>query len=256
MQKKQRLLNKRRYFILTLIILTIVFLAFSFVQFTKEGYRMTVPLRRFDEIESDVYIHKDYLGETDEVLEVIEAAKARVANYFGEIRSRPVIIICDDEKVLEKLGGDHDTSTVVLFNAYSYISLSSEYFNTDILAHELTHAEVHARLYKGKIGTQSIVPIWFDEGIALQNYYRDTYNYEAWLSATDNGSNLIDFDEIDTAAEFYAGTIEERRYRYIISRHEVETWVEEHEVQQLFDLLEAVNRGNDFNQMYFTFESM
>jgi len=53
----------------------------------------------------------------------------------------------------------------------SYIVVSPEYLNVDILAHELTHAEVHARVFTGRLWDWLSIPTWFDEGIALQNDY-------------------------------------------------------------------------------------
>jgi hypothetical protein len=43
----------------------------------------------------------------------------------------------DNGKKLAHLGGDHDTKTVILNGAHSYISLSSEWLNADVLAHEM-----------------------------------------------------------------------------------------------------------------------
>jgi hypothetical protein len=52
----------------------------------------------------------------------------------------------------------------------------------------------------------------------VQNDYREQYRPEAWAEQTDNGKNIILPEDMDTAAEFYSGTKEERRFRYLLLR--------------------------------------
>jgi hypothetical protein len=173
----------------------------------------------------------------------------RVSDFWGNTESSPIIIICDNDKTLKKLGGDHDTTSVVIFKAYSYISISSQYLSVDVVAHEMTHAELHTRIYDGKL-PQKLVPTWFDEGVASQNDYRTKYNDEAWSAATNNGLDIIDLNEIDTAPEFYSGTASDRVYRYIVSRHEVKEWIGRNGIDGLIELLSKVNSGDNFDQLY------
>ena len=172
--------------ILAVILGVLLLAAGIFFSFTPVGYRMTVPYRHFTEIQENVYIDNSYRGDRETAMETVNAAADRVSAFWGNRESRPIIIISDDEKTLAKLGGDHDTSTVVFFRAYSYVVLSDRYLQVDVLAHEWTHAELHARLYQGKL-PQTLVPTWFDEGVATQNDYREQYSEEAWAQATDNG---------------------------------------------------------------------
>ncbi|AFS78292.1 hypothetical protein Curi_c12810 [Gottschalkia acidurici 9a] len=238
-----------------IISIIIIGLGIYFVQFTALGYRMTVSLRDFQELDDNIYVYNSYGIDDKTILEVISEAKKRVRNFYGGLQSSPVIILSDDKKVLDKLNGDHDIMTAVFGNVYSYISVSSEYFDVDILAHEMTHAETHARLYKGKIWYSAIVPVWFDEGIALQNDYREQYSEETWVEKTDNGTNIISLDEMDTSEEFYKGTKEDRRFRYMLSRHELKNWIEKKNVDSVNELLERVNQGEDFDTMYFGYWS-
>ena len=240
---------KKRYIILVAIAAVIFIAAIFCFQFTSLGYRMTVPYRNFIEIQNNVYVENGYSGNYDEINSIIDAATIRVSDFWGDIESSPIIIISDNEKTIAKLGGDHDTSTAVFFRAYSYISVSNEYLNIDILAHEMMHAELHARLYKGKL-PQTLIPVWFDEGVATQCDYREQYSEEEWVIKTDNGSNVIDLDEIDTATEFYGGSIEDRRFRYLISRHELKVWIEKNGIDALIELVESVNVGQNFYELY------
>lgn len=248
---KTRGKGKKQYYILIAAIGVLLIALGYFFQFTPLGYRMTVPYRNFIELQTNVYVDSSYSGDREEVLAIVKEAKDRVSAFWGGTESFPTIIISDNERTTAKLGGDHDTQTAILFQVHSYLSVSKEYLNADIVAHELTHAELHKRLYDGKLRGKS-VPIWFDEGIALQNDFREKYSEDSWLKETDNGSNIINLDEMDTASEFYAGDSEDRRLRYLISRQELKIWIEKNSMEQLIELVNRINSGEDFQELYYS----
>lgn len=232
------------------LILLITAAAICFFQFNPTGYRMSVSLRAsFEKISDTVFVNKSNAVDRNDIAALIDKAIARDTDYFGSLvcRDRTVIIICDDEKLLAKLGGDHDTQTVPFLVKKSYISVSNEYLNVDILAHELTHAELHDRLSSRALFR---MPVWFDEGLALQNDYREQYNPEAWAEQTDNGANVVAPEDMDTAAEFYAGTKEDRRFRYLNAKHNVAEWLNDRGLQGLLTLIDRLNGGEDFSTAY------
>ena len=158
------------------------------------------------------------------------------------------MIFCDDDNLLSKLGGDHDTKTSIFDPKQNYISISDEYLNIDIIAHELTHAELHTRLNTNALKG---IPTWFDEGIATQNDYRKQYGLEAWIEQTDNGKNALPLEDMDTGPEFYAGTVEDRRFRYLNAKHEVGVWMDTHQQKGLLELFDKLNNGEEFDTAYF-----
>ena len=232
------------------LILSITAASVWFFQSNPIGYRMTVPFRAsFEKISDNVYVNRYYAGDRAEVTELIDAAKARDRDFFGALTclDHTVMILCDDEKLLVKLGGNYDTQTVLFPVKKSYISVSNEYLNVDVLAHELTHAELHERL-SGRALRR--LPTWFDEGIALQNDCREQYGPEAWKEQTDNGKNVVAHQDMDTAAEFYSGTQEDRRFRYLNAKHDVAEWLETHGSQGLMELIDRLNGKEDFSAAY------
>ena len=227
---------------LLLIAIAVVY----FFQFNALGYRMTVPYRSaFVGIDNNIYINRYFSGSREEAIVLIDSAKERAKEFFGDLccLEDTVIIICDDDLLLSKLGGDHDTRTIYFPAKKHYISVSDEYCNIDILAHELTHAELHTRL---SVSAQKKIPTWFDEGIALQNDYREQYSFETWIEQTDNGSHTVALEDMDEASEFYAGTVEDRRFRYMNAKHEVSKWLETHKRQGLMELINKLNNGEAF----------
>ena len=233
------------------LILLIVAGVLWFFEFNSTGYRMSVSHRAsFEKISDNVFINRDYAGNRDEITGLINKAKSRAADFYGSLtcQDHTVIIICDDEKLLAKLGGDHDTHHITLFPVKrSYVSVSTEYLTVDVLAHELTHAELYERL-SGKAFRR--VPTWFNEGIALQNDYREQYGPEAWAEQTDNGKNIVAHEDMDTAAEFYSGTKEDRRFRYLNAKHDIAEWLEKHGLQGFMALIDSLNGGEDFSAAY------
>ena len=247
-------MEKNRKKVLICVVSAFLFLlvaaAACFFQLTAIGYRMTIPYSSaFSEIADNVYINTEYSGDMEKTVGLIDAAKERVKEFFGDLRclDETVIIICDDDRLLSKLGGDHDTKNLCFPAEKHYISVSDEYLSVDVLAHELTHAELHTRL---SVSAQKKMPTWFDEGIALQNDYREQYGFEAWAEQTDNGSHTVALEDMDEASEFYAGTVEERRFRYLNAKYELSGWMEKNKRQGLLELIDKLNNGEAFFVAY------
>jgi len=216
-------------------------------QFNSMGYRMSVPVRSgFTEKESNVYMDDAFAEKCPEALELLHEARDRVeafwkANGADRLWSDPYIIFSADKDNLQKLGGDHDTHYSWFPVHRSYICISDEYLNVDIIAHELTHAEFQSRLsYKAM--TQEI-PSWFDEGLAVQNDYREQYSEAEWEKQTDHGKNAVAPEDMDTAEEFYAGEAEDRRYRYMCAAHLVRNWLPKNQQGWLVHMLTHISDG-------------
>ena len=251
-QKQVRKSKKKKILLITIIsiLFLLVAVAVYFFQFTSEGYRMSVPYRSsFEKISYNVYSNRNYSKDTDTVNKIIESAKDRVRAFWGELQceDNTIIIICDDDKLISKLGRDKNTVTTFFPSKQNYISVSDEYFNIDILAHEITHSELHTRLSAKALQN---IPTWFDEGIALQNDYREQYSETQWIAQTDNGKNIVAVEDMDTPSEFYAGTVEDRRFRYLNAKHEVSEWLNIHHKQGFLTFLDELNSGENFHTVY------
>lgn len=245
--------TKRRKIVLTVLLsllLILLAVAVYFFQFQGE-YRLTVPYRpNFQEIAPHIYMNKGNAMSAEEALAVFEEAKARDTAFFGEMHALDdvMLIICDDAEISRKIG-EKDTHTYFFPQKKDWICISNEWYHVDVVAHELTHAELHSHMTTGD--AQRRLPSWFDEGVATQNDYREQYSYENWIEQTDNGRNAVAIEDMDTPAEFYAGEAEDRRFRYLCARHEVAVWLEAHSVQELLELVDKVNAGEDFDTLYF-----
>ncbi len=84
----------------------------------------------------------------------------------------------------------------------------------------------------------------------MQNDYRERYSEAQWTQQTNNGENAVALEDMDTPSEFYAGEAEDRRFRYLIAKHELGVWMKSRGQQGLLELLEKLNDGIDFNTAY------
>ena len=240
--------SKKPLVILLIVIIVLLGAGIWYFQF-GDGYLLTIPLRPgYTKIMDNVYVNKDYAGDRDEIIALVNEAKARDTAFFGELQGLDnwILIVHDDPKLISKVG-DKTTHTL-FFPKKEYIGISQEYLNVDIVAHEMTHAELHSHFRSTT--TQRRMPTWFDEGVATQNDYREQYSAENWAEQTDNGKNATPLEDMDTPKEFYAGEAEDRRFRYLCAKHEVATWLETHTVQELLALADKVDAGEDFYTLY------
>ena len=242
--------KKKHIVLIVAVLLILAAAAVSLVQFTQMGYLMTVPYRSaFTEIADHVLVNQNYTGNRQELLALIEQAEERVGAFFGELRfpDKTFFIICDDKELTRKLGEDHAIVSVGFPVGKHYICVSDEYLELDILAHEITHAELRARLSAKALKR---IPTWFDEGLALQNDWRERYSEEQWIAQTDNGKSIVALGDMDTPSEFYAGEAEDRRFRYLNAKHELSAWMAIHGRRGLLELLDRLNDGADFTAAY------
>lgn len=63
-------------------------------------------------------------------------------------------------------------------------------------------------------------------------------------------SILLAAENMDTAAEFCAGSTEDRRFRCLNAKHIVGEWLKTHGPLGLTELIETVNGGGDFGSAF------
>src|SRR5258706_5973410 len=101
----------------------------------------------------------------------IAAAEAKVAAFFGPLTHRRIILACGEEGCEDRLRGWLEGSARVRGFTYNagwlgIVRLSPRGQSEIIVAHELSHVQVHAII--GAINQmRGIFPAWFDEGLAV-----------------------------------------------------------------------------------------
>lgn len=250
-----RMISKKRMMI-DIIVLIVVLGGFAiyYFKFTPSGRLMTIGSQGFTYHEDSIFVDDNYQGSFDDTKKIINSAKQRVEGFFGELNATPTYIISNDTEKLEKLGWTGNpafASTKVLLGVHTYVIITSDGMDLDIVAHEISHAELHSRLYEGKLFLlKPKVPVWFDEGVAIQNDYRSAYSLDAWLSITNNGVTIPPLSDIESPASFFNEDANIREDNYILSKYEIAGWLQQNGKDKLFELIEAVREGDSFETLY------
>ncbi len=94
---------------------------------------------------------------------MIAEARARVSAYYGAFDHQPVLIICQTDACHARIGSG-GARAVTYGTRFIYVSPRGVL--PEILAHEFSHVELHARV--GLWGMlRGAIPAWFDEGMAV-----------------------------------------------------------------------------------------
>jgi len=222
---------------------------------TSYGKLHTVRFRGYSEIEKNVYIDSEVSEEVrTEMRQLIEDSRSRTESFWRNLESEPVFILSEDQQKLEQPGSGVNsaaTRTFVYNGVKTYILIVIPKVSIDILAHEMSHAELHKRIYDGKLFSSRIIPVWFDEGLAMQVDYREKYGEEAWEQLMKPDSTEQQFAGLATSEQFFSGNTMQRTAFYIMSRHDVKLWYEENGHDQLLELIKGVNAGKKFDDLYY-----
>lgn len=233
-----------------------------FFQFTNIGFCMTIRLRNFTEVEHHIFINNNGSICENEAIEAVNEARHRVADLFGEeLQSDPVIIFSDNPRTYRRTG-EATVYTFTLHRVFSYISISHRNLNADIIAHEITHAELHFRLINGRMFRfenyiRNTIPLWFDEGLSSIPDHREMFSREVWERKIVHAGYVADVtmfpatefrDDRAMDSPLFALHITNN---FLLARHEVMAWIEYNGTEGLLRLIDAVRDGADFAEIYF-----
>jgi len=185
--------------------------------------------------------------ERQELLANLIEAEGRIANLYGTLSGKPVILAGHTMDVMEKYGGNtyNRAGRTYLTRLASFVVLGPDGIQSpDIIAHELAHVEFSERVGHSN---QARVPNWFVEGMAVQ--VDERYSEVEWLARTDNGRTAPNLKQ--------EGVIEHDDWMaYATAKYEVKRWLDIVGKQGMLDLLQSIQEGQDFNQAYDTIEQL
>jgi hypothetical protein len=168
----------------------------------------------------------------------LASARERVAALYGELGAEPVLIISDSADVARRYGSATGSTHYTPLGNYVVIGPSG--LNVDVIAHELSHAELRYR-------SRSEVPVWFDEGLAAMFDRRLDEEEAEWVTITDGGRQAPPLSALaDRNGFIRAGMVP----GYITARHEVARWLRAAGLAGFRELLAALSRGEPFEQVY------
>ena len=191
----------------------------------------------FIQIDKDVFVSPDTSKvQQRELIELLQKAKARIINKFGSYTVSPIIIFSNDNKQLKTYSNNNYGNTDFTLNT-AYIVVGENGKNIDVVSHELVHAELFHRI--GYVNRWLQIPVWFDEGIAMQVDLRAKY--------ANPTNTTTDIKKLKSVNEFYSGDISEH---YSLAKFEIKNWLKEHGDEAFYKLLDEIKTGSSFQEAY------
>lgn len=185
----------------------------------------------FSKVADNIYIEPGAGADGSDILRRYEIASDRVETAFGSIEAHPRVLVCFTDTCNALMGG-HQTLALTYGDKLFYLGPYGH--DTAIIAHELAHVVLHARL--GLRG-QSQFPAWVDEGLAT---------YVSRDGRFDLDPETCDAAQVDLPVKAkdwrrFAG-VEAGKYSdlyYGSAGCKVAKWLKAHPVSGVTDLIEA-----------------
>lgn len=179
------------------------------------------------------------------------SAVNRNRQFFGELFSSPIVIVASTPELMNRYGqpGNRTAVTHLAFGTASVV-IGPDGANIDVVAHELLHAEVAHRI--GWWCREMRLPVWFDEGLAMQVDDREAFGEQAWMARTDAGATAPDVTQLNTQRSFFT---ENSWVHYATSKHEVARWMKVVGRDGLLQLLRDLKDGRSFTDSYQSIET-
>jgi hypothetical protein len=175
------------------------------------------------------------------MLEMLTEAKRRVSGLYGPLRARPTLIVSD----AATMGRFSDTPTAVTHYqpAGAFTAFGPRGQNVDVIAHELAHAELLARIGFPKL--VFCVPTWFDEGLAVQFDLRPAHDQHTFLRRVAQGWPVPPLSALADHAHFFAGPRSVVRFHYAVARVAVDAWLDARTPQRAVQQIEQLDCSQD-----------
>ena len=217
-------------------------------------------------LEKQLYVSNSATIQQKKQLQLhVRTAHNRIRRFWGDQRGQAILIYCPQQTDYEKycLGGEGAGCSVGTPWGKSYLILGPEGNNADVIAHELCHDELFARLGWWRVKRQ--IPQWFNEGLALMVDYRFS-NPAVWEQPDSIQASNRAFDEdmmpfsrrpmlkladLETTRDFFGSDdYGHVMLAYQTAADEVSRWLEVVGQSGVSALTNAIANGHNFGDAY------
>jgi hypothetical protein len=171
--------------------------------------------------------------------QLLSESRRRIQDIFGTPKSTPIVVFFNDPNSFWPLKLNEYGSTNFIGSKVC-IMVGPKGQNTDVVAHELMHAEIASRVGYWQRFTQ--LPTWFDEGLAMQVDFRARYNLR---NKTDAGYS--DVRKLWSAREFFVPDDDLLTNNYAFAKAEVALWIADVGQKSVYSQLERIREGEAFD---------
>ncbi|MEK5254497.1 hypothetical protein NST74_13620 [Paenibacillus sp. FSL F4-0125] len=232
--------RKKKFIIAAILSIFPMLLVGSYMLNPQPVHAMMVDFSSMEERVEHVYVEPDIpVNMEDMILNDLTQSKERISEVFDGLQANPTILFVQSSKALEKYAQNNRTAQTYYTYWGHYIVVGPDGFNEDVIAHELLHSELRTRLMN-----KDKVPVWFDEGLATvvdHRYIRD------------ESLNLDHINDLSSRDAFYEPS--QVKANYEIAHSEVVRWFGIVGKSGLMELIEGLNQGGTFNELYKAIES-
>ncbi|WP_246840610.1 hypothetical protein [Lacimicrobium sp. SS2-24] len=219
------------------IVVCIAFFTAFFIFVKKEAIACElVGLSHFYEVSPNLYIDTS-IGKRQqrELLKAIQVATQRVSEVYGTPAASPRIMATADPRYARLGFSRTGVQTSGFFR--ECIFLGSKGLNTDVIAHELVHAEVRHRT---NLLVELIqLPAWFIEGTGVKVDYRKPFLAEN-----------IDVASLDQAKVRSVFFLKDFPFNNVESYQAALMAIEPMSHKDLYQRLERLNNGEQFEEVF------
>jgi len=174
---------------------------------------------------------------TDVETGLVADARRRIHQSFGPPIAEPRIVFWDRRGLLGMLLLNEYGSMEVI-GARACVFVGPKGRTADIVAHELMHAELFARV--GAWAYLARIPTWFNEGLAMQVDHRERY-----LLPKGTDSEFV--RNATSAGDFFVGGDEELTRNYAAAKAQVARWVATVGASSVYGQLGRIQAGEPFD---------
>lgn len=202
----------------------------------------------------------------DVLLNHVQVASDRIRQFWGDQRGRAVVIYCPTQEQYAQYcsGGEGAGCSLGMPWGDSFLVLGPEGNSPDVMAHELCHDELFARL--GWLTIKRQVPQWFNEGLALMVDYRFSnssssarerfliydaeWKYRAYGPQGLSPQMVPGLSSLETTRDFFYGDYGRVMLAYLTAGREVSRWLATVGPTALPRLITDLSAGNTFADVY------
>lgn len=167
--------------------------------------------------------------------QLLTEGRARIAQTFGAPRAQPIVVFLREAHLFGLPLNPYGSTSFI--GTRACVVLGPKGHTPDIVAHELMHAELFARVGYWRRLTE--IPTWFDEGLAMQVDERSAY------AAPTGGTAFV--RQLDTVRAFNATANDaQATLNYAAAKAEVAQWLTRVGAGSLYPRLERVGGGEAF----------
>jgi hypothetical protein len=172
--------------------------------------------------------------------QLLSESRARIQNTFGAPRAKPIVIFFDDPNAFWPFKLNEYASTQFIGSKVC-VMIGPRGQNPDVVAHELMHAEIADRV-GGNWRRFTQLPVWFDEGLAMQVDFRSRY-----VLRDGAGAETKYVKALRSVNQFFVSDDELLTKNYASAKVEVALWVSEVGNSSVYGQLERILTGQPFD---------